>query len=51
MRRSTTDQEQSLARQRSEIERYAKEHGIEVEAWFSDDGISGVEDETRSDFQ
>ena len=51
MRRSTTDQEQSLARQRSEIERYAKEHGIEVEAWFSDDGISGVEDETRPDFQ
>jgi site-specific DNA recombinase len=51
VRRSTKDQAQSLERQRHEIERYAKERGIEIARWFQDDGISGTEDTLRPGFQ
>ena len=51
IRRSTQKQEQSLADQRREIERYAKQYGIRILRWFEDDGISGDATEKRAGFQ
>ena len=50
LRRSTRRQEQSLDRQRHEIERYAAAEEISVVRWYEDDGISGVEDLERPGF-
>jgi site-specific DNA recombinase len=51
VRRSTKDQAQSLERQRHEIERFARDRGVELVRWYDDDGISGTEDEARPGFQ
>ena len=51
LRRSTKDQAQSLSRQRAEIERVAKERGIQILRWYQDDGVSGTEDLLREGFQ
>jgi DNA invertase Pin-like site-specific DNA recombinase len=44
VRRSTRDQTNSLERQRHDLERHAAANGITITKWYSDDGISGVED-------
>lgn len=51
LRRSTEKQEKSLDDQRSEIERYAAQHGYSVVRWFEDDGISGDLTTKRKGFQ
>ena len=51
LRRSTTDQEQSLDRQREEITRYATDNGVQITFWYEDDSISGLENESRPGFQ
>ncbi len=51
VRRSTRSQEQSLERQRHEIERFAAAAGITIVRWYVDDGISGAEDLERPGFQ
>ena len=51
LRVSTDRQEASLDEQRSAIIRWAREHGYEVVAWFVDEDISGMEFESRPDFQ
>ena len=51
LRRSTSKQEKSLDDQRSEIERYAAEHGYEIIRWCEDDAISGDATEKRIGFQ
>src|SRR5262245_43157085 len=50
IRRSSDRQEKSLADQRSEIERYAAEHGYVIIRWYEDDAISGDATEKRDDF-
>jgi DNA invertase Pin-like site-specific DNA recombinase len=51
LRRSTTLQEQSLDRQRHEIESWAAESRVEILRWYEDDGISGTEVDGRAGFQ
>ena len=51
IRRSTTKQEMSLAGQRADIERFAKENGYEIIRWYEDDGISGDATEKRAGFR
>ena len=50
LRRSTTDQDESLGIQREVIERYARQQGYRIASWYQDDGISG-DVEGRPDFQ
>lgn len=38
---STSDQGNGLAAQRDAIERWASVHGVEIVAWFLDEGVSG----------
>ncbi len=51
LRRSTDKQEQSIADQRAEIERYAREHGYRIVREYTDDAISGTSAEQRPAFQ
>jgi DNA invertase Pin-like site-specific DNA recombinase len=51
LRRSTEKQEQSIADQRREIERYAAQHGYTINRWFEDNGISGDDTKRRRGFQ
>ena len=51
LRRSTDRQEQSIADQRTEIVRWAKENGYDVVREFIDDAISGTSAEKRPAFQ
>lgn len=51
LRRSTDRQEQSLADQRSEIRRWAKENGYTLLREYVDDAISGTSADKRPEFQ
>jgi len=51
LRRSTDKQEQSIADQRSEIERYARERGFRIVREYVDDAISGTSADQRPGFQ
>ncbi len=51
LRRSTDKQEQSIADQRSEIERYALDRGFRVVREYVDDAISGTSADQRPGFQ
>ena len=51
LRRSTDRQEQSIGDQRSEIARYAAEHGYRLVGEYTDDAISGTSAEQRPGFQ
>jgi RHS repeat-associated protein len=51
LRRSTDKQEQSIADQRSEIERYARDRGFRIVREYVDDAISGTSAEQRPGFQ
>jgi len=51
LRRSTDKQEQSIADQRSEIERYARERGFRIVREYTDDAISGTSADQRPGFQ
>ena len=51
LRRSTDRQEQSIAGQRSEIARWAMEHGFELIGEYLDDAISGTSADKRPGFQ
>ena len=51
LRRSTDKQEQSLADQRSEIRRFASEHGYTIIDEYCDDAISGTSAKGRRGFQ
>jgi DNA invertase Pin-like site-specific DNA recombinase len=51
LRRSTDRQEQSIGDQRSELDRFAREHGYDVVAEYVDDAVSGVGADGRKDFQ
>ena len=50
LRRSTDRQEQSIADQRSAIDRYARERGFSISAEYVDDAISGADTEARKQF-
>lgn len=45
----TQTEKYGLEVQREEIEKYAKEHGIEITEWYEDDGISGATDDSTLD--
>ncbi len=51
LRRSTDKQEQSIADQRSEIERYARDKGFRIVREYTDDAISGTSADQRPGFQ
>lgn len=51
LRRSTNQQEQSIADQRAAIEQYAREHGTNVLRYYVDDAISGTRSDSRKAFQ
>ncbi len=51
LRRSTDRQEQSISDQRTEIARWAAEHGYKVGREYIDDAISGTSAEERPAFQ
>lgn len=51
LRRSTSQQEQSLDDQRSAIQQYAQEHGLHILRWYTDDAISGTRSASRKAFQ
>lgn len=51
LRRSTDRQEQSIADQRSEVARWAAEHGYDIIREYCDDAISGTSAEKRPAFQ
>ena len=51
LRRSTSQQEQSLDDQRSAIQQYAQEHGLHILRWYTDDAISGTQSAARKAFQ
>ena len=51
LRRSTEQQEQSIPGQRSAIDRYATEHGIQVIRYYIDDAITGTQTKGRKAFQ
>ena len=51
LRRSTDKQEQSLADQRHEIQRFAGEHGYRIIDEYCDDAISGTSARGRRGFQ
>jgi len=51
LRRSTDKQEQSIADQRSEIERYARDRGFRIVREYVDDAISGTSADQRPAFQ
>ena len=51
LRRSTEQQEQSIPDQRSAIDRYATDHGIQVIRYYIDDAITGTQTKGRKAFQ
>lgn len=51
LRRSTEQQEQSIPDQRSAIDRYATEHGLQVIHYYIDDAITGTRTKGRKAFQ
>lgn len=51
LRMSDKKQDKSIPAQRAEIERYALAHGYQIIRWYSDEGISGAENEKRLGFQ
>jgi DNA invertase Pin-like site-specific DNA recombinase len=51
IRMSTDKQEDSPARQRAEIERYAAAHGYTIVAWYEDHGKTGTTSAKRPGFQ
>ena len=51
IRMSTDKQEDSPARQRAEIQRYAKANGIRITEWYEDHGLTGTESMNRPEFQ
>ena len=51
LRRSTDRQEQSIGDQRSEIARWAAEHGYDIVREYVDDAISGTSADKRPGFQ
>ncbi len=50
LRRSTDRQEQSIADQQSELERYALKYGFEIIGRYVDDAVSGTSTKGRRDF-
>jgi DNA invertase Pin-like site-specific DNA recombinase len=50
LRRSTDRQEQSLGDQQTAIERYARDHGLEIVRLYKDDAISGTSTNGRVAF-
>ncbi len=48
--RVSPGERQSVASQRSELERFAAEHGLTIERWWIDDGVSGSSIEGREAF-
>jgi site-specific DNA recombinase len=51
LRMSDKKQDKSIPAQRAEIERYAVTHDYSIVRWYSDEGISGAENEKRVGFQ
>ncbi len=50
-RMSTDEQTESIERQRSQVEPYAKQRGYKIVATYADEGIAGDEFAKRKDFQ
>ena len=51
LRRSTDRQEQSIPDQRQALERYAAEHGLRIQRFYTDDAVSGTSTLGRRAFQ
>lgn len=51
LRRSTDRQERSIPDQQRALERYAREHGLKVLDWYTDDAVSGTTSVARKAFQ
>lgn len=51
IRMSTDKQEDSPARQRADIETFARANGFRIVLWFEDHGKSGTESKNRPEFQ